>query len=278
MQGLSNLNVNENILKFSKFLDSYKDNYGKKSSEISIPDPNNEDDNYVDKYIPLVSSDYIMLDFDSICKDADFYPKSNKKKCNRPSTVDALYYRIINESKIQLFLVEFKSFYYEWDSYGDYVSSLMKIICNIPGDNINDMYTLGINRLNSIRKTFGNTIEFSLRLKPYESLFVVLPKIYDEYCYENNIAENDKLNLNDFFKSNFCDVILFIVGKSSDDSSKDNLGKLGNTLNKQYKRLEFVNVLSTHKLFVESDFDDTAEVFKEDEMKTIKSLNNPGSI
>lgn len=272
------MNVNKDILKFSKFLDSYRDSYGKMSSEISMPNPNNEEDNYVDNYIPLVSSDYIMLDFDSICKDANFYPKSNKKICNRPSTVDALYYRITEESKIQLYLVEFKSFNYDWDSAGDYSSSLMKIVCNIPGDDINDKYTLGINRLNSIRKTFGNTIEFSLRLKPYESLFVVLPKVYEEYCDKNNINKNDMLDLYEFYKSKFCEIILFIVGKSSDDSSKDNLGKLANVLNKQYKRLEFVNVLSDHRLYLEKDFDKITNLFKEDELKTIKSLNNPGNI
>lgn len=39
-----------------------------------------------------------------------------------------------------------------------------------------------------IRDIYGNTIEFSLRLKPYESLFVVLPKLYDEYCQKKEYS------------------------------------------------------------------------------------------
>lgn len=275
------MSVNSDILKFSKFLDYYKPKYCKTSSEISIPKPDDsgiyEED---EELIPLVKSDFIMLDFDSICDDANFYPKRPKKFLNEPSTVDALYYRIIDENKIEFFLVEFKSFYFDWNSVGDYKSSVDKIFKNIIYCDINDELITGINRLNSIKNIFGSTIEFSLRLKPYESLFVVLPKIYEEYCSSNSIPMNERIELYDFFKSDLCDIKLIIVGKKTDNTTKDYLGILANVLNKQYRRLDFVNVLIPHKnrLCLNDDFDKLTVDLQKDETKTIKSLNYCGDL
>ena len=275
------MSVNSDILKFSKFLDYYKPKYCKTSSEISIPKPDDsgiyEED---EELIPLVKSDFIMLDFDSICDDANFYPKRPKKFLNEPSTVDALYYRIIDENKIEFFLVEFKSFYFDWNSAGDYKSSVDKIFKNIIYCDINDELITGINRLNSIKNIFGSTIEFSLRLKPYESLFVVLPKIYEEYCSSNSIPMNERIELYDFFFFFLCDIKLIIVGKKTDNTTKDYLGILANVLNKQYRRLDFVNVLIPHKnrLCLNDDFDKLTVDLQKDETKTIKSLNYCGDL
>ena len=74
--------INEDILKFAEFLDYYKQKYARPSCDISLPKQTGN---------PLVSSNYLMLDFDAMCRDANFYPK---KELNRPSTTDAIYYRI----------------------------------------------------------------------------------------------------------------------------------------------------------------------------------------
>ena len=265
--------MEENILKFSEFLDSYKNKYRKTSSEISIPK-----DNEIygeNKKEPLVSSNYMLLDFDSMCDDAKFYPKRPKGEENQPSTVDGLYYRVIDDNLLEFFLIEFKSFDFNWNSHGDYNSSLNKIINNLSSININKEFTTGINRLNTIKNYYGNTIEFSLRLKPFESLFIVLPKIYEEYCESNKIDYNDRVDLYNFFKSNNCLIKLIIVGKSSYDPSKDYLGLLGGKLKKQYERLDFVNILSPHKhrLCFKNDYEKIIKQLNKDEHKNIKSLN-----
>ena len=64
------------------------------------------------------------------------------------------------------------------------ISSIVDL--NKVSDNVLDIYdyseyNFGLGRLKKIKKNLGNTIEFSLRLKPFESLFIVLPKIYEEY-------------------------------------------------------------------------------------------------
>lgn len=237
--------INNDFLKFSEFLDFYKEKYGKPSSEISLPKPDEEDEKCLEP-IPLVKSDYIMLDFDLMCKDADFYPKKTKDECNRPSTVDALYYRFLSEDKFEFSLIEFKSFNFDWDKDRDYNSSLNKVLNKLNESEIDSFTQIGVDRLNSIRDTYGNTIEFSLRLKPYESLFVVLPKLYEEYCELENVADKDKLNLYNLFQDDSFIIKLFIVGKQNSDLNKAYLGKLGNLLEKQYQRLDYVNVLTKH--------------------------------
>lgn len=206
----------------------------------------------------------------------DFYPKHPKSNINQPSTVDGIYYRVINNHEMELFLIEFKSFYFNWDTMGDYNASLDKILYNLSSANINEEFVTGINRLNSIKNYLGNTIEFSLRLKPFESLFIVLPKIYEEYCDSINIDLNDRLDLYSFFKGSSCTIKLIIVGKSgNNDPSKDYLGILGSKLNKQYERLDFVNILTAHnkRLCFNTVYEELTSCLKEDELKTIKSLN-----
>ena len=156
--------INKDLLNFSEFLDFYKEKYGKPSSEISMPKPDDEDEQCVD-LIPLVESNYIMLDFDLMCKDANFYPKKTKEECNRPSTVDALYYRFLNENELELSLIEFKSFNFDWDKDRDYNSSLNKVLNKLEDDeyNIDNFTQLGIDRLNSIRDSYGNTIVFTFK-------------------------------------------------------------------------------------------------------------------
>ena len=270
--------INEDILKFSEFLDYYKQDYAKPSWEISLPNPDDEDFNENEEQIPIVTSDYIMLDFDSMCKDADFYPKENLEECNRPSTVDGLYYRILDENKLELFLVEFKTFYFTWDNKLYYNNALKKIK-ELRNCNPSFKFQKGIGMLEKIEQKLGNSIENSLKLKPYESLFVVLPKIYDEYCEEKNIPESDKINLYNLFKSNLFTIKLFIVGKQyPNDTTRAYNGKLGNTLEKQYKRLDFVNVLKQHpqRLCFEREFDSYANKLRLDEHENLKSLNYTG--
>lgn len=273
--------VDEDILKFSEFLDYYKDKYAKTSSEISMPKPNDtrfyKDES--EELKPLVASDFIMLDFDLMCDDANFYPKESEEEINEPSTVDALYYRIIDDFKIEFFLVEFKSFYFDWNTIGDYCASLKKIKRNISPYEFNSELEFGLTRLKKIKNNLGNTIEFSLRLKPFESLFIVLPKLYEEYCLIKNIPFNEQIDLYDFFKSEACDIKLIVVGNETGNPPRDNIKTLADTLNKQYQRLAFVNILTRNrKLYLPNSFDELTSTLEESEPKTIKSLNYDGDL
>ena len=264
--------INEDILKFAEFLDYYKQKYAKPSCDISLPHQKN---NQTGK--PLVSSNYIMLDFDAMCRDANFYPKGSN--FNRPATTDAIYYRIPHKNNIELSLVEFKTFNFTWEHKLYYNSAVKKVRNRLKNCGHTSDSQKGINMLENIKDKLGNAIEFSLKLKPYDSLFVVLPKLYEEYCDEKSIPETERINLFDFFKSNLCTIKLFIVGKRhGNDPTKAYSTKLGSSLEKQFKRLDFVNVLTYHpqRLCFENEFDLYTNQLKLHETDNLKSLNYKG--
>ena len=62
------------------------------------------------------------------------------------------------------------------------------------------------------------------------------------------------------------------------DTTRAYNGKLGNTLEKQYKRLDFVNVLKQHpqRLCFEREFDTYANKLRLDEHENLISLNYTG--
>ena len=265
--------INEDIVKFAEFLDHYKQKYAKPSCDISLPHQKN---NQTGK--PLVSSNYIMLDFDAMCRDANFYPKGSN--FNRPATTDAIYYRIPNKNNIELSLVEFKTFSFTWEHKRYYNSALNKVRTRLKNCGHTSDSQKGLNMLENIKDKLGNAIEFSLKLKPYDSLFVVLPKLYEEYCNEKSIPETERINLFDFFKSDLCTIKLFIVGKRhGNDPTKAYNTKLGSSLEKQFKRLDLVNVLTYHpqRLCFENEFDLYTNQLKLHETNNLKSLNYNGT-
>lgn len=260
--------INEDIRKFSEFLDYYKQKYARPIRDISLPKQTGN---------PLVSSNYIMLDFDAMCRDANFYPK---KDLNRPSTTDAIYYRIPNENNIELSLVEFKTFSFTWEHKLYYNSAVNKVKRRLHRCGQTTESQKGLDMLENIKDKLGNTIEFSLKLKPYDSLFVVLPKLYEEYCNKESIPKSERIDLYYLFKSDLCTIKLFIVGKRyRNDPTKAYNTKLGSTLEKQFKRLDFVNVLSYHpqRLCFENEFDWYANHLQLHEKDNLKSLNYNGT-
>lgn len=268
--------INEDILKFAEFLDHYKQNYARPSCDISLPHPQNNQTG-----TPLVSSNYVMLDFDEMCRNANFYPKRSRTDINRPSTTDAIYYRIPNENNIELSLVEFKSFTFTWEHKRYYNSAVNKVKRRLNQCGQTADSQKGLDMLENIKDKLGNSIEFSLKLKPYDSLFVVLPKLYEEYCDEESIPESERIDLYDLFKSNLCTIKLFIVGKRyRNDPTRAYNTKLGSTLEKQFERLDLVNVLSHHpqRLCFENEFDLYANQLQLHEKDNLKSLNYDGSL
>ena len=101
-----------------------------------------------------------------------------------------------------------------------------------------------IDHFYGVDKNYVENNIFSL-LKYYKSEIEYVRVIM--YCKEKNIVECDKIDLYNLFKSDLCIIKLCIVGKKyPNDSTRAYLGKLGNSLEKQYKRLDFVNVLIQH--------------------------------
>lgn len=235
---------------FAKFLDSYKANYLDSITEISRPRNDDGSSCRVKSNLrPLIKSDINMLDFDTMCCESSFFRRSN-----RPSTVDALYYRITQQGKLILYLIEFKGSHLNWDNELrfkelDIIEGLLESAIkeefkkNNINNNLDQHYADIHKRIKDLCNYNKNKIEFSLRLKAFESIFMVLPSIYKEYweCNVNTNSYSDFITSDvlEFFESPLCEIQLLVVGKTYDENkSRQNSKFLSHKIHKQYSRLK----------------------------------------
>ena len=211
-------------------------------TELSWPkDENGETDRERNPLIP--DCWFKMLSLDDICKDCTKFDNYNL-----PSTTDALWYNIKDDGSLVIYFIEFK-----WHNL------------NRKKEDSNSCHD-------------GN-VEFKLRLKPFESLFIVLPRLFEDYCEKDNKKEFID-DLYDFLET--CEIKVYsFVGnfyrkdggiKAEEDMSeklrssktKSHLkrsrtigphGSIGNTIHKQYKRLELSQLIDFADVFPRSCFD-----------------------
>lgn len=297
------------VEQFAKFLDSYKEDYLNSITEISKP----REDNYLDSCRvesdskPLITSNKKMLDFDTICCESPLFQKNN-----RPSTVDALYYRINYEGKLILYLIEFKGSNLNWNNERSFEDlticenitelillekfiEIKSFIKEKFDDNLlefneqmkisefflelEEQYNEIYRRINHLSYNNKNKIEFSLRLKAFESIFMVLPTIFKGYWesekektdMSSDISTSDVL---EFFESSKCEIQLLVVGKKyyREDKYKYNGKLLYNKIKKQYSRLKFYApyTIAYYQLFNQNSFHwFLDELGEEDDLKTL---------
>lgn len=106
---------------------------------------------------------------------------------------------------------------------------------------------------------------FSLRLKPFESIFIVLPELYKKYCKENDLELKD---IYSFLIENEVKVLTF-AGNYTEEKKRNKhrerykynvsecpRGTNGSILNKQYKRLELTPLVDYTHIYSKSFFDE----------------------
>ena len=293
---------------FVEFLDSFKEDYLNSITEISKPrDDNNSDCRVESNQEGLICSNKQMLDFDTICCESPLFRKNN-----RPSTVDALYYRVNHEGKLFLYLIEFKGSNLNWNnerSFNDLSVNeniieliLLKKFFEIDSfikenseenllefiekmkfseffNELEEQYYGIYRRINQLCNTNKNKIEFSLRLKAFESIFMVLPTLFKGYCESKNEQSDSSSNIStsdvlEFFESSECEIHLLVVGKKYyiEDKYKYNGKLLYNKINKQYLRLKIYApyTIGYYKLFNQKNFYDFLDTLGEKgDMKTL---------
>ena len=260
---------------FIKFLDNYKSNpnYYSSISEISLPKGDNGE--YDRKRQPLIENSFKMLSLDDICKDCTKFDSNNL-----PSTTDALWYKLNEDSKLVLYFIEFK--WHNLDRKKDQKIMEDTFLKLERGTVITqDMK----DKFQKLYKSYSDEdVSFKLRLKPFESLFIVLPSLYEDYCNKNQV---EIINLQNFLKNCEIKVLSFVstytqpeeeIGeskkgmriiidqsrKSKRNKSKHRMnynrsigpkGSIGATVRKQYKRLELNSLVDYADIFPRSFFD-----------------------
>ena len=208
---------------FKDFIESYK--YGAFEDEDhkihkfydTITELSRSDTRRAD---PLIVNSQKMYGLDWIVKD------SNKFDEEPPKSTDALYFREDENGNLILHIIEFK--FVGRKSHWDKINILChdirkKIDCagNVDEDfiednvvdNIKDELTdedmdIGekdecefdecfdesfVDDFKLIKKDFKDPIEVSLQLKPYEVIFITLPKLYEEYCENNSCVKKEDM-------------------------------------------------------------------------------------
>lgn len=228
---------------FTKFLKEFTESDPKYYDTVSeISWPRDKDGEKIEDRDPLIPDcQFQMLSLDDIVKGCSKFNENNL-----PSTTDALWYNLKDDGTLVLYFIEFK-----WHD---------------------------LNKMHRDKTRKDVDVIFKLRLKPFESLFLVLPTLFEEYCEKKD--SNEFLHLHEFLKtceikvysfvSNFYRIDGGIQGQLDRvegrrrNRSKNGLnfsrtvgprGSIGNTIHKQYKRLEFSTIIDFADVFSRSCFD-----------------------
>lgn len=225
---------------FKQFL-KYYDKFNKKVGEISKNESGES----------LIEYEFNMYSLDEMCWDCELLEKYT------PKTVDALCYKESLDNKITLYLVEFKFHNFNDPNAKDMLAIMADDVNNSNYDEKFNCLTPKFKKnMKKINKYYGDEVEFSLILKPIESLNVVIPALYDQYCIDKNIE--DKKDIRKFLNNIDKKFILFVSHydeKSNHGETKQQCETMDVGLRDNYKRLEMGNIIDYHEIYPSFKFD-----------------------
>lgn len=201
--------------KFKKFLKSFdKLKYKNRKCYNTITEISRKDSG---DRAPLIICHEKMYSLDDIKDQSDIL------KDNRPRTTDALWYRDEDDELI-LYLIEFK--FHNLDD-PDPKETLEDFVEKIYDDrkHYKCLEEEERFRLYKIKQYYGDDVNHGLVLKPLESLKVVIPKLYEEYCNENPNVE--KMDIESYLNNIEKRYFIFVSSYSQDEK-----------LNEEHERAE----------------------------------------
>lgn len=160
---------------FAELLKFYKDNDNfpphalksfDKFSEVSKSDEGSKN--------PLIIDDNCIFDLDNMCWNSHLKDNGSVKS-NRPSSVDGLHF--VNG---RLYLIEFKGTYNATLNFEEIMGQCIEKVDD------EDL----VDNLESIKNRYDDEILCNLKIKPLDSLFLTLPKIYRYYCEKMGLEYN----------------------------------------------------------------------------------------
>lgn len=202
---------------------------------------------------PLVENNKLMYSLDDIAKG------SKALSGNLPKTTDALYYKKDGE-KFSLILIEFKFHNLDDPDAEDLLDALVdnfyaeekKYKCLTDNDKKD---------LNKIKNYYGDNVTNALILKPLESLKVVIPKLYEEYCINNPDVERICIEkyLESIEKRYFVFVSTYTeTGKFN--RHKEELESQSTGLERYFDRLKFGKIINHYEIRPSCDFEDFLKI------------------
>lgn len=162
------------LLKFYKDNDNFPAQVRKSFDKFSEVSKSDDDDDEGESKDSLIIDDNCIFDLDNMCWNSHLKDNGSVKG-NRPSSVDGLYF--VNG---RLYLIEFKGTY-------NYTLNFEEIMDKCI-EKVDDEDLAGA--LESIKNRYDDEILCNLKIKPSDSLFLTLPKIYRYYCEKTSLEYN----------------------------------------------------------------------------------------
>lgn len=233
---------------FISFLTSYDDDYLIQVSEISK--------SFKTQQGALIENQLEMYSLDDICRDCPIL------KSNLPKTTDAITYKIDESGKITLYIIEFK--YFNMDSKkSGYV--MLKSIGNSLKDKNKKFDKCG-NRIISnsllkkyeiLKRNYVDSVEVSLRLKPFETLMVALPALYESYRLNDDGCP--KKDFKNFLNDIDVKLVVFVnktVPHRNIVNERHKVHSITNALKYQYNRLKVGGVICDWQIKAAHQFEE----------------------
>lgn len=210
-------------------------------------------------YDALLTNPFPMYGLDWMVKSSDKWDDYNL-----PKSVDALFVKKSNEGNLVLHVIEFKFIKDESKK-----TKLNNLYMNIIEKNNRYMLNKSksdldkkekrcfdndfVNDFKEIKNAYIDEIENSLQLKPYEAIYIALPKLYEEYCEKNNRTKKDFRG----YLSNMEKYYWVCLDSGSPNGS--NVHAQAQQFERYYKRMEpviFVKAVAKNKKDFEVDLKD----------------------
>ena len=220
---------------FIEFIKSHE-KFFKSITEISMNDYDE----------PLIENDFKMYSLDEMCWDCKLLEKA-------PTTTDALYYKEHNEGKLSLYLIEFKFHNFNSPNAKDMLELISKDV-NADGNKYNCLSNTYKKYLRKINNYYGDEVLFKLVLKPIESLNIVIPALYEQYCLDNGYPIKD---IRKFLENVEKKLIVFVSHYDDNphrNKSKQRLQSMDIGLKNNYDRLEQGKLINSYEIYARYQF------------------------
>ena len=186
----------------------------------------------------LITNDFKMYSLDEMCWDC------NLLKENTPKTTDALWYRESLDGKLTLYIIEFKFHNFNNPNARDMLEIMAKDVKKY--DCVSKKFK---KNLGKIKNYYGDEVEFSLILKPIESLTVVIPALYEQYCIDNDLPIKDIRTFLDNVEKKLIVFVSHYDDKRKHNKSKQRVQTMDVGVENNYRRLEKGNIIDYHKIY-----------------------------
>ena len=195
----------------------------------------------------LIENSFLMYSLDDIAKG------SKELSANLPKTADALFYKEDDENNLSLYFIEFKFHNLDDPDTKDLLNNIVDEIYAF--ENKYKCVSKFKKDLNNIKKYYGDDVTHTLILKPIESIKVVIPKLYKEYCEQNKCEEKD---IESFLEN--VDKRLYVFVSTYTENGKFNrhkerLHSQSTGLEKHFERLKSGKIIDYYEICPRSNFD-----------------------